>query len=106
MKDAFIANNDWLIKFMSCNNLSLRSKTAIAQKDPFPLTSNLVGCVMDVRRLAMKGNYPKNCVIAMDKAAAWLGMAGNTTVSPTGAKDIPLKSTGNETVRVSPCLTA
>ena len=33
-------------------------------------------------------------------------MVGNTTVSATGEKDIPLKSTCNEKVRASVCLTA
>ena len=34
MKDAFIDNNVWLVKFMSRNILSLRRKKKIAQKDP------------------------------------------------------------------------
>ena len=48
MKDAFIASNGCLVKFMSCNNLSLRKKTTIAQKDPFHLTGKLVGYIIHV----------------------------------------------------------
>ena len=54
----------------------------------------------------MKENYPPSCVIAMDETAVWSDMVGNTTVNATGSKDIPLKSTGNEKVRVTVCLTA
>ena len=32
-------------------------------------------------------------------------MVGNTTVNATGAKGMPLKSTGNEKVCISICLT-
>ena len=35
----------------------------------------------------------------------WLDIVENTTVNATGAKDIPQKSTGNEKVHVSFCLT-
>ena len=61
---------------------------------------------MHVRRLTMKENCPPSCVIAMDETAVWSDMVGNTTVNATGSKDIPLKSTGNEKVRVTVCLTA
>ena len=106
LKDGFIASNGWLVKFMHRNNLSLRRRTTVAQKDPSHLTGKLVGYVMHVRRLTMKENYPPSCVIAMDETAVWSDMVGNTTVNATGSKDIPLKPTGNEKVRVTVCLTA
>ena len=45
IKNAFIASNSWYVKFMSRNNLSLRTKSA-AQKDWSHLTGKLVGYVM------------------------------------------------------------
>ena len=33
-------------------------------------------------------------------------MVGNTTINSTGAKEVVLKSTGNEKVRVSVCVAA
>ena len=42
----------------------------------------------------------------MDETAVWSDMVSATTVNKTGAKDVPLKSTGREKVRVSVCLTA
>ena len=41
----------------------------------------------------------------MDETAVWSDMVGNTTINSTGAKEVALKSTGNEKVRVSICLT-
>ena len=42
----------------------------------------------------------------MNETAIWFDMVGNMTVDTTGTKDVPLKSTGNEKVKVSVCLTA
>ena len=51
---------------------------------------------MLVQRLTMKRKYSSNCIIAMDKIAVWLNTVGNITANTIGAKDIPLKSTGND----------
>ena len=42
----------------------------------------------------------------MDKTAVWSDMVEDVTVDTTGTKDVLLKSTGNEKVKVSACLTA
>ena len=41
----------------------------------------------------------------MDETAVWADMVYLNTVDVTGTKAIPLKTTGNEKVRVSVCLT-
>ena len=41
----------------------------------------------------------------MDETAVWSDMVGNVTVETTGTKDVPLKSTKNEKVKVSVRLT-
>ena len=41
----------------------------------------------------------------MNETTVWSDMVGNTTVNATGAKGMPLKSTGNEKVCISICLT-
>ena len=105
LKAIFVACNSWLTKVMKRNNLSMQRKTTIAQKDPSHLTTKLVKYVMHVRRLSMKANFSPDCIIAMGKTAVWSDMVGNVTVDTTGTKDIPLKSTGNEKVKVSVCLT-
>ena len=106
LRKSFVASNGWLEKFMKRYHLSLRRKTTIAQKDLSHLISKLVGYLMHVRRLSTKSNYPPSSIIAMDETAVWSDMVGNTTVNSTGAKEVALKSTGNEKVSVSVCLTA
>ena len=51
LKPGFVASNDWLTKFMKWNNLFMRRRTTIAQKDPSHLTTKLVKYVTHVRRL-------------------------------------------------------
>ena len=42
----------------------------------------------------------------MDETAVWNDMVSETTFEATGAKDVPMKSSGHEKVRVSVCLAA
>ena len=106
LKAGFVASNGLLMKFMKRNNLSMRGRTTIVQKDPSHLTTKLVKYVIHVRRLSMKTNFSPDCIIAMDETAVWSDMVGNVTVDTTGTKDVSLKSTGNEKVKVRVCLTA
>ena len=49
----------------------------------------------------MKGDYPLNCVIAIEQTAVWSDIIRNSTVNATEAKDIRLKPTGDKKMRVS-----
>ena len=40
----------------------------------------------------------------MDKTSVWNDIVSSTTLDKTGSKDVPLKTTGHEKVRVSICL--
>ena len=60
---------------------------------------------MHVRSLSMKTNFSPDCIIAIDETSIWSDMVGNVTVDTTGTKDVPLKSTRNEKVKVSVWLT-
>ena len=42
----------------------------------------------------------------MDETPVWADMVTDTTVESVGKKDIPIKKTGRENVRVSVCLAA
>ena len=106
LKPGFAASNGWLTKFMKRNNLSMRRRIAIAQKDSSHLTTKSAKYVIHVRRLHMKRSFSPDCIIAMDKTAVWSDMVGDVTVDTTATKDVLLKSTRNEKVKVSVCLTA
>ena len=83
---------------------SIKSETSFMISGGF--REDLVKYVMHVGRLSMKTKFSPDCIIAMDKTAVWSDMTGNVTVDTTGPKDVLLKSTGNEKVKVSVCLTA
>ena len=105
-KEKFVASRGWLEKFMKRNGLSLRRRTTTAQKNPSAMVDKLVMYIVQNRRLQRKFKYTANSIIAMDETAIWSDMLSGTTVDTKGKKDIPLKTTGHEKVRVSVCLTA
>ena len=61
---------------------------------------------MHARRLQRQYNFTPHNIVAMGETAVWDDMVSETTVEATGAKDVPMKSTGHEKVRVSVCLAA
>ena len=105
-KSAFVASRGWLEKFMKRNCLSLRQRTTMAQKDPSQLINKLVAYVLEVRRLTEQYKYAPESIIAMNETAVWADMVSSTTVDVTGKKEICLKTTGHEKVRISVCLSA
>ena len=78
----------------------MRRQTTTALKNPSHFTTKLVKYVMHVGRMTIKTKF------SMDETAVCSDMVGNVRVDITGAKDLPPKSTGNEKVKVSVCLTA
>ena len=72
----------------------MRRQTATVLKDPSHFTTKLVKYVVHVRRMSMKTKF------SMYGTAVCSDMVGNVRV------DLLLKSTGNEKVKVSVCLTA
>ena len=105
-KSASVASRGWLEKFMNRNGLSLRRRTTTAQKGPSHMIDKLVGYILQVRRLSRQFSYTPDSIIAMDETPVWADMVAETSVDKRGAKDIPLKTTGHEKVRVSVCLAA
>ena len=105
-RDVFVASRGWCGKFMRRRRFLLRRKTTTAQKDPSYLTDRLVSFVIHVRQLQRQYNFAPHNIDAMDETAVWNDMVSETTVEATGAKDVPMKSTGHEKVRVSVCLAA
>ena len=59
-----------------------------------------------MRRLKIKDDFDPSNIIAMDETPVWADMVSSTTVNKTGQKEIMLKTTGHEKVRVSVCLAA
>ena len=92
----FEATTGWLFKFMKQNNLSLRRKTSVAQKDPDLLISKIVSYILPVRRLRMEYSYQPSDIIAFDETPVWADMVSDTTVHVIGKKTVSMKTTGHE----------
>ena len=93
--EEFKASREWLEKFRHHNNLSLRRKTSIAQKDPEKLITKLVSYVIQIRRIQKLNNYQDAQIIAMDETPVWSDMVSETTGDACGKKTITMKTTGH-----------
>ena len=60
---------------------------------------------MHFRRIKKQFNFNDADIIATDKTPVWNDMVSNTTVEKTGSKEVPMKSSGDDKVHVSVCLT-
>ena len=94
--EEFKASRGWLEQFIRRNNLSLRRKTSVAQKDSEKLIAKLVSYVIQIRRMQKANNYQDTQIIAM----------AETTVDACGKKMITMKTTGPKKSRVFLCLAA
>ena len=92
--DSFKASCGWLSRFMKRYSLSLRRKTTISQSVPSDVIPKLVSFVLHLRALQVRHKYSTDSIYAMDETACWMDMPSDTTVATTGARSIPLKSTG------------
>ena len=104
-RDSFIANRGWCENFIRRHGFSVRRKTTTAQKDPSFLKDRLVSYIMHVRQLQKQHSFALSDILAMDETPVWNDMVSNTTVKSIGARDVPMKSTGHDKVRLSVCLT-
>ena len=88
------------------NNLSLRRRTTTAQKDPSFIIDKIVAYILHVQRIQREFEYEPGNIIAMDETLIWNDMVSTTTVNATWKRDVPLKTTGHEKVRVFVILSA
>ena len=61
---------------------------------------------MHAHQLQHQYNFAPHKIVATDETAVWNSMISETIVEATGAKNVPMKSTGHEKVRVSVSLAA
>ena len=91
---------------MRRHGFSLGRKTTTVQRDPSYLIDRLVSFVMHALRVQRQYNFAPHNIVAIDETAVQNDMISETTVEATGAKNVLMKSTGHEKVRVSVCLAA
>jgi len=93
--DSFSASEGWLSKFLERNNFSLRRRTTIAQKLPEDVEEKVVSFLIYVEGLRRNCCYQERSIGAADETAIWVDALQDTTVTETGAKSVPICSTGN-----------
>ena len=103
----FKASNGWVDKFLSRNQFAFRPKKSLCQKTPADYLSKLVSFVRYIRQLQVMhtSTYTRENIFAMDKTPVWLEGSASTTITTKGAKEVPIKSTGHEKVRITVILT-
>lgn len=105
-RSVFKASRGWVDKFLERNELRVRRRTTVAQKEPDKMIEKMVSFVLFMERNRKRIKATPSDILAMDETAVWFDMVGETTVADKGAKSIPVKSTGHEKARFTVTLTA
>ena len=100
------ASVGWLRRFMKRHGLSLRRKTTVCQSTPADCIPKLVSFISHLRKQQIRYGYQIGAIFAMDETACWMDMPSDTTVAVTGARSVPLKTTGHEKNHFTVILTA
>ena len=79
----------------------MRRQTTAAQKDRSHVINKIVAYLLQTRRFSKKFEYIPASIIAMDETAMSADMKASTTVGTTRKKEVSLKNTGHEKVRIS-----
>ena len=83
-----------------------RRQTTATQKDPSHVINKIVAYLLQARRLlSEKFKYNPTFIIAMNETAVW-AVTASTVVKATRKKEVLLKNTGHNKVRISVYLSA
>ncbi len=102
----FKASRGWLEKFMKRSNLSLRRRTAAAQKTPDMMVEKMVSFIRFMERARERIKAKPSEIYAMDETAVWFDMLAETSVDQKGVKTVSVKTTGHEKSKFTVILTA
>ena len=90
---------------MSCNNLSNRRRTTIAQHLPNNLLEKQQEFLAFVMYRRIQYDYPLAFIGNMDETPMTFDLPSNTTVDEMGAKTISIRTTGHEKTNFTVVLT-
>ena len=102
----FSGSTSWLERFMARKGLSLRRATTVCQKPPAELVQRITDFLVYMRQVRTRGNYPLNLIYAADEVGVWLNAVSKTTVDVMGAREVGVRSTGNDRLRIAVLLAA
>ncbi|RWS23637.1 pogo transposable element with KRAB domain-like protein [Leptotrombidium deliense] len=98
-RSAFSASNGWINRFLNRHDLTLRTATSIGQKIPVNAKELAVNFLEFIKDYNEKNASNEIIYANMDEVPVWFDMPRNKTYNKKGAKNVPLKTTGNEKLR-------
>lgn len=102
-----MASRGWLELFMKRHSMSLRRRTTVSQRLPSDLLPfKVTAFIVNTRRLRILKQYPLSLMGNMDETPLWMDMPGETTVTRTGDRSVPIRTTGHDKVRFTVVLSA
>ena len=78
----------------------------MSQRLPCDLEPKVTSFIINTRRLRINKKYTLGQIGNMDETPLWLDMPGETTVTHTGDRSVPIRSTGHEKGRFTVVLAA
>lgn len=90
----FHASDGWLQKYLRRNRFTLRRSTTVSQKQPEDCVTKVVRFLRYVWRHVENSKLSPSAIFAMDETPLWIEPCRGVTIDRIGAKDVPLKSTG------------
>ena len=83
--------------------MSLRT---VSQRLPSDLEPKVTAFIMNTRQLRMSKQYSLPLIGNMDETPLWMDMPGETTVTHTGDRSVPIRTTGHDKARFTVVLAA
>lgn len=77
---------EYIYRFMSRNNLSLRTPGHIGQLLPTDTKNVIINYIMELRKTIKEGGYDEGNIINMDETPLYLNMIPNKVISQKGEK--------------------
>lgn len=105
-EDNFSASDGWLQKCLTRQQFSLRRTTTVSQWLPADLIPKITNFILTTRKLHLTKKYPLSHIGNMDETPLWFDMPGETTITHTGERSVPVRTTGHDKGRYTVVLAA
>jgi len=105
-RSRFKASKGWAIRFIRWMGLALRRRTTMCQKLPKDFEQKLLNYQRYITNLRKTGNILMGQMANADETAIYLDMPPNYTLEMKGVKEVLLKTTGCEKLRLTVMLAA
>jgi hypothetical protein len=106
LRSHFKASKGWAIRFMRRMRLALRCRMTICRKLPKDSEQKLLNYQQYITNLRKTGNFLIGQNAIADETAIYLDMPPNYMLEKKGVKEILLKTTGYEKLRLTVMLAA